>query len=481
MSYKNQKKSSEWVGAPGTASLCERKHDSVQETFTPTARDIRAMRRAKIAEEQARVENNITGMVIGSDLMMEPLCESHDSTAHVISDSKLHSFIQLEQHHRVLQPSLSLESGLENETLTSHNDFLHHENRFCSSPCKGFEMKKKINFPAANDSVWGKINSELESLIAVNFTDNMINNLSISVLSQKFDSWLHEYFLGIFGEKTAKVHCNKFRKPRESKSLALFCEKKKACKKAFKALQREGKEKSPEGISLSQEFKSLMRQHNKLRKQLLRKKSQVKRLSSEFLFKKDPNGYAQKLFQKTAKSQSPTFSAEIAEDYFKRTYQDTDRSHRYFPLPEMERPNMPDHIFSLRCPTLKETLKSIRRKRNGAAPGLNSLPYVPYKKCSALVKFVVKLGQKIWKSRKIPDDWACAYIVLLSKSDSLDAISEFRPIAITSTVGNFFSQCYLSGCRILCSRTVSFQENFKKDFYLALQAVLNMSLLLWRL
>ena len=224
-----------------------------------------------------------------------------------------------------------------------------------------------------------------------------------------------------------------------------------------------------------------MRQHNKLRKQLLRKKSQVKRLSSEFLFKKDPNGYAQKLFQKTAKSQSPTFSAEIAEDYFKRTYQDTDRSHRYFPLPEMERPNMPDHIFSLRCPTLKETLKSIRRKRNGAAPGLNSLPYVPYKKCSALVKFVVKLGQKIWKSRKIPDDWACAYIVLLSKSDSLDAVSEFRPIAITSTVGNFFSQCYLSGCRILCSRTVSFQENFKKDFYLALQAVLNMSLLLWRL
>ena len=241
MSYKNQKKSSEWVGAPGTASLCERKHDSVQETFTPTARDIRAMRRAKIAEEQARVENNITGMVIGSDLMMEPLCESHDSTAHVISDSKLHSFIQLEQHHRVLQPSLSLESGLENETLTSHNDFLHHENRFCSSPCKGFEMKKKINFPAANDSVWGKINSELESLIAVNFTDNMINNLSISVLSQKFDSWLHEYFLGIFGEKTAKVHCNKFRKPRESKSLALFREKKKAGKKAFKVCREKAK------------------------------------------------------------------------------------------------------------------------------------------------------------------------------------------------------------------------------------------------
>jgi len=80
----------------------------------------------------------------------------------------------------------------------------------------------------------------------------------------------------------------------------------------------------------------------------------------------------------------------------------------------------------------------IRRKRNGAAPGLNALSYVPYKKCSAVLNFLILLGQKIWKSRDISSDWAMAYIILLSKSNDLHLVSEFRPIAITSVAGKIF-------------------------------------------
>ena len=83
-------------------------------------------------------------------------------------------------------------------------------------------------------------------------------------------------------------------------------------------------------------------------------------------------------------------------------------------------------------------LKSAKRKRSGAAPGLNGLTYVPYKKCTALLKFVVKLGRKIWKKKDIPADWARAYIILLAKSEDLKSLSEFRPIAITLTVGKIF-------------------------------------------
>jgi hypothetical protein len=54
------------------------------------------------------------------------------------------------------------------------------------------------------------------------------------------------------------------------------------------------------------------------------------------------------------------------------------------------------------------------------------------------MKFVAKLGRKIWKSRDIPSDWAMAYIILLSKSEDLSSVSEFRPIAIACCVGKIF-------------------------------------------
>ena len=128
----------------------------------------------------------------------------------------------------------------------------------------------------------------------------------------------------------------------------------------------------------------------------------------------------------------PEFSAGDAYTYFEKTYHDPQRNYSYTALPEMVRPDIPSHFFSIRSPSLRDLSKSAKRKRNGAAAGLNGLCYIPYKKCIVLLKFVEKIGRKIWKSKQIPADWAQAYIILLAKSEDLSQISEFRPIAITS-------------------------------------------------
>ena len=104
-------------------------------------------------------------------------------------------------------------------------------------------------------------------------------------------------------------------------------------------------------------------------------------------------------------------------------------------MPEMTRPGLPKVVFQQRCPTLREIKRSARRKSNKASPGLNALSYVPYKKCPAILDTLHRIVKKIWRTQDIPESWAVAYIVLLSKSDQLDTVSEFRPIAITSTVG----------------------------------------------
>jgi hypothetical protein len=125
-------------------------------------------------------------------------------------------------------------------------------------------------------------------------------------------------------------------------------------------------------------------------------------------------------------------------EYFAKTYRDDDRSHTHTPLDGMKRPDIPKELFKTRPPTRKELSKSVSHKKNKATPGLNALSYVPYKKCPVLIDFLHRIGIKIWETKDVPDSWAVAYIILLSKSDDLDSVSEFRPIAITSTIGKIF-------------------------------------------
>ena len=121
----------------------------------------------------------------------------------------------------------------------------------------------------------------------------------------------------------------------------------------------------------------------------MKKQQEAKsKLRAEKSFWSDPHKFAATLFANQRNTGQPQFSAEEAQQYFVETYRDISRDHVYQPLPDFERPEFPSHIFSLRCPTAKELEKSVKRKRNGAAPGLNALTYVPYKKCNALMKFV---------------------------------------------------------------------------------------------
>jgi hypothetical protein len=89
-------------------------------------------------------------------------------------------------------------------------------------------------------------------------------------------------------------------------------------------------------------------------------------------------------------------------------------------------------------PTVKEIRQSARKKRNGAAPGLNALTYVLFKKCPALLNFICPFFVRVWTSGEIPSDWAIAFTILLAKSDKLHDPSEFRPITITCTMGKIF-------------------------------------------
>lgn len=80
------------------------------------------------------------------------------------------------------------------------------------------------------------------------------------------------------------------------------------------------------------------------------------------------------------------------------------------------------------------------------------------------MKFVVKLGHKIWKFQDIPADWAMAYIILLSKSSDLTQVSEFRPIAITCVAGKIFFSVLSNRLQVFMLRNCYISREIQKGF-----------------
>ena len=299
MKSKNlQEKSSEWVGAPVAPPLCERKKRGVKETITPSDRVLRSRSRTKLDEEQATDAKNTTESTIGSvmksvrDEAKPTRMKNSKAQIGCKTNRKMLSSSQPEIPHRVEQtitsvpPPPSLDGGLRDDLNNADFSHLTHPSRVSNSTTIERKMETRINFPASNDKVWSKIDEELEIVIPQVFNQRTINKLTTSELSQKFDSWLHNFFLERFGKKELQEKkTNGFtRQKRPNKALDHLRRRKKQCKAARKALLKAGLKDSPEEEIIRKEWFSLVRQHNKLRAALAKKELARGKVKAEKAF-----------------------------------------------------------------------------------------------------------------------------------------------------------------------------------------------------
>ena len=305
------------------------------------------------------------------------------------------------------------------------------------------EKENAIIFPPSRDPKWKEVNSELEIALPKVFTKAKMNRMSISKLSKSFLKWIHAFFAEKFGLKDNTPYSERVRRePRVHEGLARLRKQKRDLTKAKKALLKAGHTSNSRAmIILSQTWRKVTKKHNRMR--IAAKKWLEKRAcrAAENNFKKDPTKFAKELFHGTGQSAAPTFSKEEYQEYFGKTYRDENRGYVYTKMEDMIRPGLPKKAFEMRPPTIKELSRSAGRKRNGASPGLDAITYVPFKKCPAIIKFLHKLGIKMWKKLEVADDWAQAMITLLKKgslTEDLDVVSEFRPITMTATMGKVF-------------------------------------------
>ena len=101
-------------------------------------------------------------------------------------------------------------------------------------------MKSAINFSPLNDKTWGKLIKNWIKFSQQYFLKPCAINWPPTELSQKIDSWLHNYCIDQFGSIPGERKQTAQWKPRLNKALQTLLQQKKECKAARKALLKAG-------------------------------------------------------------------------------------------------------------------------------------------------------------------------------------------------------------------------------------------------
>ena len=361
--------------------------------------------------------------------------EEFDPTVPVPTDDKTPESI-----HQVQPDCVPFIDGREDPNYDQPS--FRHKTRPTNSSDFQRDPKIRINFPKSSDALrWKELNQELSDALPKIFDRRRIKSSAIDKLIEDFDEWLHAFFMERCGPLIDEPSANPPVTPvsKRHRGLERLRQQKNKCKKAFKVIKKAGLCFSLAGQNLKKLWLSLVHKHNKLRCKVARQKSRWQKVQAARTFKKDPNKYAQNMFKGDSLDGVPSFSKEEAEDYFKRLYHDECRSEDFSPLEGMERPPPPSYPFFDEPPLFREVKRHTTGKRNNAAPGMNSLPYLIYKRCVAILHTAHKIFLRIFRDKVIPRAWSIAFIVLLQKVKGVTNIpSEFRPIAITNTLGKIF-------------------------------------------
>ena len=280
------------------------------------------------------------------------------------------------------------------------------------------------------------LDKDLEASLGLEFTQRDIETKTPAELAEAFGRVVYCAMARHFEEKKAgTAHAEK--KERSDPRLEELRALKKELRKSLREVLRSGGKGSETERLLNKRWFAVVHEHAKLSR-LLKAKNEAKwSTRRQRKFREDPMKFGKSLFEKSV-SGAPEFGEKEGFEYFSKLYRDVSRGEKVEPLEEMKRPAKPSFLLSEDPPSEAELKGIIKLKRNSAAPGIDGILYVPFKRCPCLVKLLVKIFRKVWKTRDVPVEWSTASIQLLPKSPILTDPAEFRPIALTNTIGKIF-------------------------------------------
>ena len=150
------------------------------------------------------------------------------------------------------------------------------------------------------------------------------------------------------------------------------------------------------------EKKAICRQYRhatKVRKQIRKDREEKdhcrEQTRQQKKFMADKNAFAKELFN-PPNATVPTFDVNIAYEHFTNTNEDKTRNVMLKAMPGWSRPKKPEHPFLKSAPTRWNLEDAVRNKKAKCAAGMNGIPYLVYKKCPGILKFLLEIMIRVW-------------------------------------------------------------------------------------
>ena len=101
-------------------------------------------------------------------------------------------------------------------------------------------------------------------------------------------------------------------------------------------------------------------------------------------------------------------------------------------------PTPPSMNFDLEEPNWIEIQAVMKKARFGSAPGPNGVPYIVYKRCPQLLRFLLKLLRVISRRGKVVGQWRYSQGIWIPKEERAKKINQFRCISLLNVEGKIF-------------------------------------------
>ena len=101
-------------------------------------------------------------------------------------------------------------------------------------------------------------------------------------------------------------------------------------------------------------------------------------------------------------------------------------------------PANPGEELNMKAPTLDEIRQIVKKTRNKSAPGPNGIPFLLYKRCPKVLKWLHANLTIAWKKLHISSQWMKAEGVYIPKEQNSKGINQFRPISLLNVEGKIF-------------------------------------------
>ena len=194
--------------------------------------------------------------------------------------------------------------------------------------------------------------------------------------------------------------------------------------------------------SIAQKFFNSVRSHNKLKRAHSQSQCKAECRTARHQCHKNLWKFTKKLLDGDGVSDiQPTFSEAEATSFFTSVYHSEPRS--YTQPSWMPAAPGPVTEFNEDDISVDEIAYAVKKSRSKSSPSpVDGIPYLVFKKCPALLVALHNIFNLRWTSSTVPSVWKLAAVRLIAKPSAKSDPSSptnFRPIALTSSVGKLFS------------------------------------------